>query len=284
VLSGCVTPWFGTENTGPLSEVDIYKSRIVKYILDGSVRALCGSLFSAIFKNGALSVMVNTFRSALFAALMFAVPMVGRADIVYYLDTGQQGGQPSIDSADETAWYAPSLGVPSASGITFSASSASAFDASSAWEFGGGNFDMKEGSSVVADLTLSLWLGGLSGTEVDWVTWTAAQFCSFKAKGCGQFDLNAPLPIYFTSNHTETGTLTPYTLTAGDSYTVVLSSAAGTGGSTEYFIKAPDAFAVQDSNGDVLPPADAPEPGTWMTMLAGTVALLLVRRNRHSRV
>ncbi len=125
------------------------------------------------------------------------------------------------------------------------------------------------------------------GTEVDWVTWTAAQFCAFKttnSDNCGQFDANAPLPLYFTSDHTATGTLDPYTLTAGDSYVVVLSSTAGTGGSLEYFIKAPTTFAVQDPNGNGPPPTGAPEPGTWMTMLAGTFALFLVGRTKHSRV
>jgi hypothetical protein len=209
-------------------------------------------------------------------------PFVSKAS-VYYLNTGQTGAQPSIDMADTTDWYSPSLGAPSTGGITFVSTLVSDFDPAFLWQFGGGDFDMKAGTSAAAGITLSLWDGGLSGSEVAWVTWTKTQFCTFKSSGCQQFDPADPLPFYFTDDHTATGNLTPYSMQVGHSYLVELTSDADTQGSAQYFIKAPAQFSIQDSSGGTLAGA-TPEPASWILVASAAVIALYSRRKQHRAV
>ena len=198
--------------------------------------------------------------------------------------------------ADETDWYGTSLGAPVVNGIAFTSTPTSSLDGL-AFALGGGNFDMKEGTGTTGDITLSLWQGGLGGTEVAWVTWTAAEFCAYKASlsdNCQQLVAADPVPLYFTDDHTApsalfptdsnaTGTVTPYSLILGDSYLAVLTSDASTQGSVQYFIKGPNQLTVADSTGTPLPPPpDTPEPGTWLTMSTG-LALSLIGLAKRAR-
>jgi hypothetical protein len=225
-------------------------------------------------------------RRGFFVLLALAAFCVSRADAsIYYLTTGQSGAQPSIDSADETAWYSPTLGPVSESGIAFVETAVSAFDPTADWLFGGGNFDMKAGSGIPYAgndgndplLTLTIYDGGTDPVDiVDSVSWTATQFCNFKigvGDGCGQFSVNAAndIPMYFTDDGTATGNLTPFQMLAGHNYTVILSSPALTNGANQYFIKAPTTFVVADANNAPPPTETTPEPSTWLSMLGALV-------------
>jgi hypothetical protein len=238
---------------------------------------------------------MNIVRSAVVAAALLVVPIVSQAGpVVYYLNTGQTTAQPSIDTADETDWYGTSLGAPVVNGIAFTSTASSALDRLS-FVLGGGNFDMKEGSGTVGSITLSLWQGGLAGTEVAWVTWTAAEFCAYKASvsdGCQQLVAAHPVPLYFTDNHTApaalfpsdagaTGVVTPYTLDSNFSYIDILTSDASTAGNVQYFIKGPTDLTVANSAGDPLAPS-VPEPGTWLLTLAGGLALPIAARLKRA--
>ena len=229
---------------------------------------------------------------------LLALPAVSHASAIYYLYTPITGAQPSIDVSSNTVWYGPSLGTPTnpvnnpnfATGITYTSAPSSAFDATFAWDFGGGNFTLKEGTSTTGTISLELWDGGVDGTKVAWVTWTAAEMCAFKATlsdGCQAFanDASHAVPLYFTDDHTKSGTATPYTMVAGHSYLAVITSTAPSGGSTSYFIKNPSVFTIETDTGVQLPPTDpgsVPEPGTWMMMTSG-VALVALFGSRRSR-
>jgi hypothetical protein len=229
---------------------------------------------------------IMQFSKFALALCVAVVPTIAHAGTVYYLNTGIQGANPSIDVVDRTDWYSHNLGAPTVAGITFVSAEAADFDPAFNWSFGGGNFVMKEGSGTLGSITLSLWDGGLAGTLVDSITWTTGDFCDFKASvgdGCQTYDDNNPVPLYFTADGTKSGALTPFTMVETHHYIAELTSDASTIGSAQYFIKAPTSFAVQNSTGDNLaPPSDIPEPGTWM-LTAGAGALLLFAGTRRAR-
>ena len=235
------------------------------------------------FERGTTKVKIG---GVVLCAAALMLPTVSHAGIVYYLNTGQTMSQPSIDSADTTDWYAPSLSAPVTPGTAYVSTSLMALDASFSWDLGGGNFDMKDGSGTVADITLSLWDGGLGGTEVASVTWTNTQFCANKAAqgdNCQQFNGSDPVPLYFTDNGLATGALQPYTLQAGHSYLVELTSNADTIGSVQYFIKAPGVVTINDPNGALLADPSVPEPASWTMLLTGGAMLFAGIRRRVFR-
>lgn len=204
------------------------------------------------------------------------------ADIApaYYLQTGHTGSQTFINSGAATDWFSPAIGDP---GGIYNGSELDALTPAFSWDLGGANVLIKESSNTSADITLELWDGGLSGTEVDWVSWTAAQVCDYKVNlvgdACSSFGSStspaSQVPLYFTDDHTATGNLDPYALVAGDNYLVVVTSTANNGNETYYikFDSTANSITVTDTNGQAPVDTATPEPSNFTTLISGLLML-----------
>jgi hypothetical protein len=240
-------------------------------------------------------------RVGFLAIAVLALPVLSQASIIYYFDTGQTTAQPSIDTADYTAWWGtPAPGAPVLSGVSFSGIGSSFLDATFDWQLGGGNFDMKEGTGTSGTLTLSIWLGSPTtnlAQALQYVTITAAQFCTEKTtlgNGCQQLSAGNPVPLYFTDDHTfydpsvvaNASHFVPFQIVSGNNYTVELSSTASTSGNGQFFIKGPNLLSIQNPGGGSLtPPALTPEPGTLAQLGSGfALCLMQLRKRRNSAV
>jgi hypothetical protein len=226
--------------------------------------------------------------------LALSLPVVSSAGTVYYLQTGHTGSQTFINTDNATDWYAPNLGSPSGSTPTYNGAQLDALHTTFAWDLGGANILIKEGPSTSDTITFALWQGGLTGQEVAWVSWTAAQVCDYKVNtvgdACSSFGTSttpeSQVPLYFTDDHTATGTLTPFEVQPDEDYLAVVSSTAATGNTT-YFIKfdsTANSITITDPGGNApTDPGAVPEPGTWISMLIGCAGVSVGTRWRFRR-
>ena len=116
------------------------------------------------------------------------------------------------------------------------------------FDFGGGLFTMKDGSSTSATVTLSLYQGlNANGLLVGSLNLTHTNFCA-QVSNCGQFDSHR---FFFG---------VPVSLVPGTTYFVALTSSAADVQSLAYFIKN-DSFFISDQNGVQI----QPQPVTFGT-------------------
>ena len=179
------------------------------------------------------------------------------------IQTNIQGAQTGIDAMDSSMWT---------------------FTVGTSWDFGGGTFTMKAGSSVAKPsstnppIVLSVYSGTNFGTLVGSTSLSPTQFCgqlgSCQSFGAVQFAFATPLA-----------------LSANTAYFADLSSSTGTSGSDQYFIKGTSStLAFVDSNNNPIPAQDlitttssVPEPTTLaMTALAIGGCALARRRVRKA--
>jgi hypothetical protein len=184
--------------------------------------------------------------------------------VVYYITTGIQGQQVQLDSAHPNAW----LISPTAT-----------------FDFGGGNFTMKDGSATAATITINLFLGAnASGTLLETKVFTQNNFCDLQDDAtinnsvtpgdhCQQF---ANVPLHFDAFET---------LTVGNTYFFeLLSQSAPDVQSQAYFIKGLSDATIQGPGGE-QPPGDpgvtqVPEPMSLGLLGMGLLGLGLARRRR----
>lgn len=197
-----------------------------------------------------------TLPRAGFAAVLAAASPSDAAVVYYAVQTGMQGGQTQIDQAHTSTW---------------------SFTTGQSWVFGGGSFEMKDGPSTVADITLSLYDGGSN--------LVAARTLA-----------NAPFSQSF--NLISFLFQTPVSLNAGASYSVALTSNALDQANRQYFIKGanstlkfvdggapanpiPDGFVTFVSNLNGGSGAALPEPMTLSLLGAGLLGVVVTRARRR---
>jgi len=171
----------------------------------------------------------------------------------FYVATNQSGAQTQIDVNHSSTWvFTPNVD----------------------FDFGGGLFYMKAGSSSTADVVFSLYQGtDATGTLQASVTLTNTQLCA--QASCGQFNVHqffevVPRPALVT----------------GTTYFAALTSNAVDTQNEAYFIKT-GGFFMGDANGVPADPqpvgggaATTPEPVTFGLIGFGLVCLALARRSR----
>lgn len=204
--------------------------------------------------------LVGATLAAVLAASAAATPAKA---VIYYITTGQQGAQTQIDQNHTSAWIIqPGAG----------------------FDLGGGNFEMKEGPSTVADIMLSLYLGSdASGQLLAQVFYTRDEFCAAHGGNCQTF---ASTPFHFDTDPNTPGNQ-PFTLLAGNTYFAALtSSAAPDQQNAAYFIKGLSDAVIQGPDGEPPPggddgdPTPIPEPGTLALLGAGLLGVAAFRRRR----
>lgn len=198
-------------------------------------------------------------RSFLVGAFVVLTTTVGQAATIYYLATGQTGGQTQIDVNHTSSW----LMTPNTD-----------------FQFAGGLFTMKDGQTTASAITLSLYQGlDSSGTLLGSTVLSTPTFCA-SVSNCGQY------------NYHEFDFTTPFTLSTGATYYLALTSVAPDVQSQAYFIKN-DSFFISDQVGNAIQPqpvtfgtpsaATVPEPESiWLTAL-GAGCLFGTQRWRRSR-
>lgn len=146
--------------------------------------------------------------------LMTLAAASARANEYFALQTNISGAQTQIDSTHTSTW---------------------GFTTGLAWDFGGGTFVMKKGTSASADVVLSIYQGTNSGTPVGTVAVPSTGFT--QSFGNVQFLFSTPLALQ-----------------ANSQYYVDLTSTASGQGSTQYFIKgANSSLTFVDSNNNPIP-------------------------------
>lgn len=188
--------------------------------------------------------------AAIFFSLSFCY-----AGPVYYLATDQTGAQTQIDAAHTSKWtFVPNM----------------------QFDLGGGIFEMKDGSSTVADIRFSLYLGNdATGTLLDSITLSHTSFCA-QTVNCGSFGRH---DFLFA---------TAVALTVGQTYYAELTSIANDVQSQAYFIKSDSSF-VSDSNRNAINPqpvdqlnsSSVPEPATGLLTLLGIAGAVVAARLRR---
>lgn len=215
------------------------------------------------------------------ALLLLALPSLAPA-ASFYLVTGQAAANTTIDSDHLMTWLDSGTSQP----CLVSAGNCATFNSiyfapTFNWDLGGGLFQIKRGVNSDVSITLDLWdvttlavggtPGALTGTNLATVTLApAAVSTSYTATN---FDFSSPA-----------------TLLAGRKYVATLTSAVGTNGSEQYFIKGIDALNISSSNtgtgGTALAPLDqpsVPEPSTWVSLVGG-LGLVFFATRRKSRL
>jgi hypothetical protein len=179
-----------------------------------------------------------------------------------FLFTGQSGAQTQIDVDHTTEWQvAPTVN----------------------FDLAGGQLDMKDGSqtggdtSPTGDLFLSVYEdGGI--IPVAQIDMTNADFvAAHTSSGDQAFNGNNLFtPVLFA---------TPFTLVAGHSYVIDLTSPEADQQSHAYFIKGFDTSFIGDSSGNPVPVGnlDVPEPLSLTLLATGLVGVSIARRRRVRR-
>ena len=203
--------------------------------------------------------MDNVIRCAAMSLVLASACAAGPID---YLSTNQTGAQTQVDVAHTSTWlFTPTID----------------------FLFGGGLFNMKDGSNTSANLQLSLFQGSdASGVLLDSVSLTHTTFCG-QVSSCNQFDLHQ----FFVD--------TPLLLTTGTTYFAQLTSLAPNTQNTAYFIKSTTYFIANQTGVPVEPspiagagaaggpgaPAATPEPSTFLLIGAGLGACALIQRRKR---
>jgi hypothetical protein len=205
--------------------------------------------------------MHHVIRCAAMSLVMASVCAAGPID---YLATNQTGAQTQVDVAHTSTWlFTPTID----------------------FLFGGGLFDMKDGSNTSANLQLSLFQGSdASGLLLDSVSLTHTTFCN-QVPNCNQFDLHQ---FFVTA---------PLLLTTGTTYFAQLTSLAPNTQNTAYFIKSTTSFIANQTGVPVNPspiagagatgggaPTATPEPATFLLIGLGLGACALVERRKRCAV
>jgi len=108
------------------------------------------------------------------------------------------------------------------------------------FDFAGGIFTMKAGSSTSATVSLTLYQGqDAGGTLLGTLTLTQSTFCG-QVSNCGQFDVH------------RFDFITAVPLLSGTTYFATLTSSASDVQSQAYFIKN-DSYFISDSSGVAIP-------------------------------
>lgn len=175
---------------------------------------------------------------------------------LYYLATGQTGAQTQIDINHTSSW----LLTPNVN-----------------FDFGGGVFTMKDGTTTTDNIILSIYKGTNNlGILLDVHSVTNTAFCG-QVTNCGSYAYHQ---MFFNA---------PVTLVAGTTYFVNLTSPAADVQSKAYFIKN-DSFFISDQAGNAINPQPAgfgpdfivPEPQSQVLILIG-LALIGAYQLRASR-
>ena len=191
------------------------------------------------------------------ASLVWTAPVHAAA---YYFSTDITGAQTQIDVNHTSLWVTTPGGNV---------------------DILGGIFTMKAGSNASESITFSLYAGNLDLTQVAAATalvsktLTYAQFAA-QTPNAGQFEFHA-FDVATPSS--------PYTLTGGQTYTAVLSSAAADVQSEAYFIKDSGLMYLRDPNNLSAPgidPATVPEPSAAWLLLVGLGAWAIVRSRKSA--
>ena len=143
------------------------------------------------------------------------------ASPIYYLATDQTGAQTQIDVNHTSSWeMTPNIN----------------------FDFAGGLFTMKDGSSTSATVILTLYQGiDATGSVLASLNLTHATFCAPPVGNCGQF---ATHQFFFA---------TPVPLVPGTTYFAALTSSAADVQSLAYFIKN-NSFFISDVDSVAIPP------------------------------
>lgn len=177
------------------------------------------------------------------------MPSASYATSYYLVTTGQATANTQLDVNHDRIWsFAP------------------VWD----WQLGGGNFTIKKGSQTALDAILTLYVSFGQPEQ--------AQVAQVRVSPQAVDTSYAPVAFYFAA---------PATLTAGNNYSLVLTSPTPDTGSAQYFIKGQDNnfndFTFQDGTGGALPQTDpsaaaAPEPATSVLIGGGIVVAAYLRR------
>jgi hypothetical protein len=203
--------------------------------------------------------MKNLNFAVLFILLaVLAFPSAGNASTIYTLiSTGQSGANTTVDSTHDSLFYAPSLNSTALcpSGVSCASYGITYFDATFNWLLGGGNFVIKTNGNASADIILNLYdVTGVSTLPSTPVATASVPYTSVS-------NSYTQTPILFS---------TPYEMTAGRRYAVVLTSSTGVNGSAQFFIKTPSDAVVVDSNGNPPTPENpVPEPSPFIMAACG---------------
>jgi len=204
----------------------------------------------------ALRMVRKILRSAT-PFLALASASVCSATTIYYLGTDQTGAQTQIDVAHTSTW----LLTPNTD-----------------FSFGGGLFNMKDGSAATADVTLSLYQGtDATGPLLASMSLNNTAFCA-QASNCGQYQYHQ---FFFTS---------AIPLLTGVNYFAALTSSAVNTQSAAYFIKS-TVYFISDQSGTAIVPspivtaaaANAPEPSGLVLICIGLGMVMLMRNRRDAR-
>lgn len=208
--------------------------------------------------------LLNTFASMdkviRCGAMSLVLASVCVAGPIDYLATNQIGAQTQVDVAHTSTWlFTPTID----------------------FVFGGGLFDMKDGSNSSDNLQFSLFQGSdATGLLLDSVSLTHATFCG-QVTDCNQFALHQ----FFIAP--------PLLLTTGTTYFAQLTSLAPDTQNTAYFIKSTSYFIANQTGVPVVPspiggaggagggaPTATPEPATFMLIGLGLGACAFFKRRK----